>query len=80
MRSRETAPKDGSPFIGFFEGYPLPTMACWNEPSGKWVISAYQVEPVEGVWNDFYFENEWLDFESLKWWMELPEPKNHPIV
>lgn len=54
--------------LAAFEHYPSPLAAMYNECNGNWVAAVPQVEPFEGVWNDWYFENETFeDSELVKW-------------
>ena len=55
-------------------GWPFSVVACWNGCCKKWTVATLQVEPVNGIWNDTYFESELEQPESLRAWMELPAP------
>lgn len=66
----ETAPKD-QVFIGNF-GLPWPLVAQWSGVDGKFVIAQAAVGMFEGVYNDTYFENEWLPVNELQAWMPMP--------
>ncbi len=67
----ETAPKDGTVFIGVFGDIsPTPVQTCWSLASKKWCASIQQADMFNGRW-DMFFENEW-SLMLLKW---LPMPE-----
>ena len=68
----ETAPRTGE-LILVDVGYPWAVPASWNGHHGEWAIASLQIGPVEGVWNDSYFETE--HEKTIKAWMEFPEIK-----
>lgn len=68
----ETAPKDMAVFMGDF-GYPWLLYACWNPYEGEYVVATQQMNMVNGVCNDPYFECEYMKAESLKGWLPLPK-------
>lgn len=70
-RIPETAPKD-CVFLANV-GYPFPLVCAWNGSSGKWCCAMINVGPVDGKWDDTYFENEFLAPDDLRGWMPLPE-------
>lgn len=69
----ETAPKNGNVILADM-GLPYAVAACWNGCSENWTIASQQVEPVDGVWNDTYFESDWMEHREMRGWMELPQP------
>lgn len=71
MNPPETAPKDGSLFLGDF-GWPqlLPTM--WNSHDQKWNVALPQIQEMAPYADDNYFENEQQDPGDLKGWIEWP--------
>lgn len=71
----EIAPKDGTLIIAKFRNYPTPLAAMWNGHDQEWVAASPQVEPVNGVWNDWYFENERFKHEELTAWANIDEAK-----
>ena len=66
----ETAPKDMVVFMGDF-GYPWMLYACWNPHEGEYVVATQQMNMVNGVCNDPYFECEYAKPETLKGWLPL---------
>ena len=71
----QTAPKDGSMILADF-GWPYPVLAAWNGHQMDWSIATQQVQPVDGVWNDTYFETDWEQDSDLKRWVALPSLSN----
>lgn len=72
MNLPETAPKDGTVFLGDF-GWPTFLITVWSSYSNKWVCATPQVDVGDWNWNDSYFENEWERESELKGWIELPK-------
>ena len=72
MISKKQPPKDGSLILAQFKNIPWLLTTMWNDPSQKWVVAVPQVEPFEGMWNDWYFENEFFHDHDLLAWQELP--------
>ena len=70
----ETAPKNGDIIIADF-GWPFAVVACWNAHCEKWTIATQQIEPVNGIWNDPYFESDWENPEDLIAWTDFPSIK-----
>ena len=66
----ETAPKDGSTFLADV-GYPWAMVCAWNAAISQWIYAEYQVNMVDGEWNDPYFETEYE--YDIKAWMPLPK-------
>lgn len=74
----ETAPRDGSAFIGNFGlGSQL---ATWNEPSKKWAVAVLDVGLFQGQWNDASFLVDWHDEDELIAWIPLPEIRHEPAA
>ncbi len=69
----KTAPLDATQVL--LSGVmPWPVMAAWNNIHKKWGCCILQVEPVRGVWEDSYFENDYHEMDSKKMmWMPLPD-------
>ena len=70
---KESAPKDGMMILGVFSSYPIPLAAIWNGCDGMWVAAVPHVEPCDGTWNDWYFENE--QFDDLLQWVDISQRK-----
>lgn len=68
----ETAPKDGTLFLGNF-GYPWAILAAWNEPSEEYCVAELQIGLYHGKWNDTYFETDHLPEKDLLGWLPMPE-------
>lgn len=68
-------PKDGSMFIADVD-LPFPVVAAWNGFHGEYVYASLQVNMVDGIYNDFYFETEYDHRTQVKAWMPLPEIKS----
>ena len=64
-------PRDGTIIIAEFKSYPTPLAACWNGCDKKWVAAVPNVEPVNGIWNDWYFENESFEDADIVGWRKL---------
>lgn len=74
----ETAPKDGTMFLGKF-CYSWPVCAAWNEPAEKFCIAQLQVGLYHGKWNDAYFEHDYVSAKELLAWRPLPQlPEDKP--
>lgn len=74
----ETAPLDSTQILlaGIM---PWPVLAAWNNIHKKWCCAMLQVEPVRGVWEDTYFENDYLTAKQGEvMWMPLPNPPKAP--
>jgi hypothetical protein len=72
-RPPETAPKDGTPILALFTGYPWGVACLWNEVDKEWVYALAQANLFHGEWNDNYFENERAAEHELRAWMPIPE-------
>lgn len=62
-------PKDGTPFIADV-GYPWAVVAMWNGANEKFVHADPHVNMYHGLYNDWYFENEF--YSDVKRWQPLP--------
>lgn len=69
--SPDKAPKDGTKIIANFRNHNVIVVACWNGADKDWVAAVPNVEPYNGVWNDWYFENEHFADVDLIGWREL---------
>lgn len=69
----ESAPKDGTQIL--LSGVlPWAVVGCFNGSHNQWCFANHQVGPVDGVWNDYYYETDSVhpsDLIKLKW-MPLP--------
>ena len=65
-------PKDGSMFIADI-GYPFPVVIAWNAYNKNWVFANYQINMIDGEYNDPYFETEREAEDGINRWMPLPE-------
>ena len=64
-------PKDGTMIIAQFKNYPTPLAAMWNGAGQGWTAAVPHVELYQGIWNDWYFENEQFAEEELESWREI---------
>ena len=71
----KTAPRDGTAIIANFSNYPWALSATYCKASKSWCAAELQVEMFHGKWNDSYFENEWVEDNSLLAWMPMPKVK-----
>lgn len=68
----DTAPQDGSHFIGLFD-WPMPVaISCYSKPDNKWCIANVAADMYQGEW-EYFFENEYLQPGELLGWQPLPE-------
>ena len=67
---KDEPPKNGSTFLADF-GLPWPVVAAWNGCDENWVYANLQVNMVNGIYNDTYFETE--REERIIQWMALPD-------
>lgn len=65
-------PNDGSPFLADL-GYPWPVFAAWNGCDFCFVVAELNINRVDGVYNDPYFETSYEKPTDIKRWMPLPE-------
>jgi hypothetical protein len=65
----ETAPKDGTPFLGHF-GYPWLLPTTYSPADEKYCYAKLECDLYKGEWNSFYFTNEWD--ENLLGWIPMP--------
>jgi|LakMenEpi03Aug12_release.lakeMendotaPanAssembly.Ray.scaffolds.fasta_scaffold41791_10 hypothetical protein len=65
-------PIDGSSFLADV-GLPFAVVASWNVCDCCFVYASLNCNMVNGVYNDFYFENEYEKPNGVKRWMPLPE-------
>lgn len=65
-------PRDMSVFIADI-GLPWSVVAVWNGCDENYVYANLQVNMVNGVYNDTYFENETEGVGGIKRWMPMPE-------
>ena len=70
MNPPETAPKDRVILADF--GWPWILPARWNPIDKKWATVTLQCGPVDGEWEDWFFENESEEAKSLKGWLAMP--------
>jgi len=61
-------PKNGTMIKATFKGWPWPLVACWCGADNTWVGAIQQCGMYEGVWNDWYFENERFEEDDLIKW------------
>jgi hypothetical protein len=66
-QSPETAPKDGSVFLGDM-GWPWVCLVCWNAYQKEWVYPSLQLNIVHGE-DDPYFDDEYGSPGELKRWL-----------
>lgn len=64
-------PKNSTPILVKTD-YPtaLITVALWNEPSGCYAVASHGVDMYQGVYNDTYFETEFLTPDEILGWLE----------
>ena len=65
-------PKDGSMFLADI-GYPWPVVVAWNAYDENWVFANYQINMMDGEYNDPYFETDREEEDGINRWMPLPE-------
>jgi len=70
MNPPETAPRDCIILADF--GWPWILPARWNPIDGKWATVTLQCGPVDGQWEDYYFESEQELDSDLKGWLPTP--------
>lgn len=51
---------------------PWPVMAMWNPITAKWCCTQLQVGLYNGRYDDWYFENEWVETKNIRKWAMLP--------
>jgi hypothetical protein len=71
LRPPNSAPKDGTVFLGEF-GWPWLVTTAWNEHDGKWVYAYLQEDHMSDGKTDLWFENEQESERDLKGWMPMP--------
>ena len=71
MNPPSTAPKDRLILADF--GWPWIQQAHWCEASGKWAVATLQCQPVDGEWDDYYFETEYEHPSALLGWVPVPD-------
>lgn len=69
----QTAPTDGTPFIGIIAGYPWPVVCMWCAADQKWVYATPECGLYQGKWNDWCFINEQVERHELAAWMDMPD-------
>lgn len=70
-RGPQTAPKDGNPFLADI-GMVKAVLAVWNGASEKFCVAELTVDQYEGIYQDTYFQNEYVPTIEIKGWMPLP--------
>lgn len=75
MNPPETAPKDGSSFLGDF-GWPWLLMAIWNESDEHFCVCYPQACELANGTIDNYFEVEWESEKDLKGWLPIPRKES----
>lgn len=73
----ETAPKDGTQILAAFKNHPGVVMAVWNGANKEWCAATPQVGSYLGVFNDWYFENEYFKPDDLEVWGEIMPRKSY---
>lgn len=71
MNPPETAPKDRVILADF--GWPWILPAHWNDACGHWATITLQCGPLDGEWNDTYFEPESENEGALLGWLPMPD-------
>lgn len=56
-------------------GYPYLVLCHYNPINNDYVYTELQVDLYEGVWQDYYFQNEHCAEDEIKGWIELPKVK-----
>lgn len=73
----DTAPKDGTAIL--ISGVmPWAVVGCFNGSHSEWCYANLQCEPVDGVWNDYYFETDSAHPKDKLMWQPLPTPPTQP--
>jgi len=72
LKDEKQAPKDGTMILAMFNCYPTPVSAVWSGCDENWACAVPNVGPVEGIWDDWYFETERFSDDDLHCWRKIP--------
>ena len=67
-----TAPKDGTPFLGQFEGRPGSLPTVWNKAAGVWSVAEVEKGSHHAYEAATYFKCNWFYESMLTGWMKYP--------
>lgn len=72
IKSSNTPPPKSGPFLADV-GYPWPVLAIWNDHQQEFVVTTLQVNMINGIYNDTYWENDYEKESEIIAWQFLPQ-------